>query len=255
MIRRILFTFLLSGLILGTVSGQSKVEQLVFDKANQLYLNSDFSGARDEYQKIVSSGFESAELYFNLGNTYYKLGQIPSAILFYERALLLNPKDEDIRFNLDLVNRLVVDKLNPVNEFFMKKWVRAAAGILKADTWGVIAIISFLLLLSLILLTYATRNNRYGQLIIPGGSVLAFLLVVSLFLGTVENRQTNHAGGAIVFATSLTAKSSPEQGGTDLFVIHEGLKVRINGQVGNWLRIRLADGNEGWVPESSVERI
>ena len=129
------------------VAGQSKVEQVVFDKANQLYLNGEYSSAREEYQKIINSGFESVELYYNLGNTFYKLGQIPSSILYYEKALILNPKDVDIQFNLDLANRLVVDKINPVNEFFFRKWFRAFAGIIKADSWAFISVITFFLFL------------------------------------------------------------------------------------------------------------
>lgn len=255
MMKRIVFGLVLSLLFWLPGAGQSKMEQMVFDKANQLYLNGDYSGAREEYQKVVNSGFESAELYYNLGNAFYKLGQIPSAILFYERALILNPKDVDIRFNLDLANRLVIDKINPVNDFFLKKWIRAIAGIFKADTWGILSLVSLIALLSLIVFIYAARDTRYRRFLVPVGSVPAFLLVLSLFLGSVQNRQTVHPDSAIVFTSSLTAKSSPDASGTDLFVIHEGLKVKITDKVGTWIRIRLADGNEAWIPETSVERI
>lgn len=237
------------------VSGQSKVEQVVFDKANQLYLNAEYSLAREEYQKIINSGFESTELYYNLGNTFYKLGQIPSAILYYEKALILNPKDVDIQFNLDLANRLVVDKINPVNEFFLKKWVRTIAAIVKADSWGYISLISFLLMLASILYAYVTKGFRIRKLMLSGSIFLTVVLIFSLALGSVQNKQSVHPDSAIVFASSLTAKSSPDQGGTDLFVIHEGVKVKITDSVGSWIRIRLADGNEAWIPENSVERI
>lgn len=237
------------------VAGQSKVEQLVFDQANQLYLNGEYSSAREEYQKIINSGFESPELYYNLGNTFYKLGQVPPAILYYEKALLLNPKDEDVLFNLDLANRLVVDKINPVNEFFLKKWIRAFAGIMKPDIWGLISLLSFGLLLASSLFVYATRGNRYRNLFLSGGALMMLVLVVSLALGSIQHKLTVHPDSAIVFASSLTAKSSPDAGGTDLFVIHEGVKVKITDRVGTWIRIRLADGNEAWIPEDSVEKI
>lgn len=237
------------------VAGQSKMEHMVFDKANQLYLGGDYSSAREEYQKIVNSGFESAELYYNLGNTFYKLGQIPPAILYFEKALILNPKDGDIRFNLDLANNLVVDKINPVNEFFLRKWVRTFAGIIKADSWGYINLAAFILLLSVIIYVYVTRGGRYKKLLFSMGTVLLVILVLSLLMGGIRNSQSVHPDSAIVFSSSLTAKSSPDPGGTDLFVIHEGVKVKITDQVGSWIRIRLADGNEAWIPESSVERI
>jgi tetratricopeptide (TPR) repeat protein len=255
MLKRISTLLSLALLLWLPAIGQARMEQVVFDKANQLYLDGKYTEARDEYLKIVNSGYESAELYYNLGNAFYKLGQIPSSILYYEKARLLAPKDEDIRFNLDLANRLVVDKINPTNEFFLRKWIRTAAGILKADVWGYIGIAAFVLILLAITYLYASRGGRMRSLVTSGGALMAFLLVVALAFGTIQNRQTVKPDSAIVFTSSLTAKSSPEQGGTDLFVLHEGLKVRITGKMGNWIRIRLADGNEGWVPENSVERI
>lgn len=236
-------------------AGQSSAEQVTFEKANQLYLNGDYAPARDEYQKIVNSGFESVELYYNLGNTFYKLGQVPSAILYYEKALILDPKDEDIRFNLDLANRLVVDKIIPVNEFFMKKWIRSLAGILKADTWGYISLCAFIMLLLNITYLYISRRFRYRKLMVSTAAMLLVVLILSLPLGSIQNKQSIHTNAAIVFSSSLTAKSSPDSGGTDLFVIHEGVKVIITDHVGTWIRIRLADGNEAWIPENSVSRI
>ncbi|MDD4644838.1 MAG: tetratricopeptide repeat protein [Bacteroidales bacterium] len=255
MIKKVLTSLVFSLFVLLPVAGQSKVEQVVFDKANQLYLNGDYSSAREEYQKIINSGFESVELYYNLGNTFYKLGQIPSAILYYEKALILNPKDVDIKFNLELANQLVVDKINPVNEFFVKKWFRSFAGILKADVWGYLSLLSLGLFLAAVVYLYITRGFRYRKLIVSGGAVMVIFFFFSILLGSIQHKQTAHPDSAIVFASSLTAKSSPDQGGTDLFVVHEGLKVRITDQVGTWIRIRLADGNEAWIPENSVEKI
>ena len=255
MIKKALIGLVFSLIIVWPAAGQSKVEQLVFDKANQLYLSGEYSSAREEYQKIINSGFESVELYYNLGNTFYKLGQIPSAILYFEKALILNPKDVDIQFNLDLANKLVVDKINPVNEFFFRKWILTFAGIIKADTWGYASLVAFILLLSVVIFVYVNRVSGFRKLMLSGGAMLIVILVFTLLLGSIQNKQSVHPDSAIVFSSSLTAKSSPDQSGTDLFVIHEGVKVKITDQVGTWIRIRLADGNEAWVPENSVERI
>jgi tetratricopeptide (TPR) repeat protein len=253
--KKVMFGLVFSLLVCMPVAGQSKVEQMVFEKANQLYLNGEYSSAREEYQKIINSGFESVELYYNLGNTFYKLGQIPPAILYYEKALIINPKDLDIRFNLDLANKLVVDKINPVNEFFFRKWFRNISGILETDTWGYISLISFVLLLSVILVVYVARGFKFRKVMVTSGVILLILLVFSLLFGGIQSKQSVHPDSAIVFSSSLTAKSSPDPGGTDLFVIHEGVKVKITDKVGTWIRIRLADGNEAWIPENSVERI
>jgi len=253
--KKIWIGLVFSLLIALPAAAQSRVEQLVFDQANQLYLNGEYSAARDEYQKIINSGFESAELYYNLGNAFYKLGQIPPAILYYEKALILNPKDVDLQFNLDLANRLVVDKINPLNEFFLRKWILSFAGVFKADAWGYLSLGAFFLLLTIAAIAYATRGFRYRKLIVSGGALFLVILIFSLVLGSIQNKQTIHPDSAIVFTSSLTAKSSPDAGGTDLFVIHEGLKVKIIDRVGTWIRIRLADGNEAWIPENSVEQI
>jgi len=255
MMKKVFIGLVFSLLFLGPVSAQSRMEQTVFDQANQLYQSGDYSSAREQYQKIINSGYESVELYYNLGNTFYKLGQIPSAILYCEKALVLNPKDVDIQFNLDLANRMIIDKINPVNEFFIKKWIQSFAGVMKADAWGVLSVLAFVVLLSAIAILYIARSDKYRKLLISLGAGMIFLLITSLILGNIQNKQTTHSDSAIVFTSSLTAKSSPDAGGTDLFVIHEGLKVKITDQVGTWIRIRLADGNEAWIPENSVVRI
>jgi tetratricopeptide (TPR) repeat protein len=255
MMKQILIGVALTLLFGLPVSGQSKVEQIVFEQANKLYLDGEYSSAREEYLKIVNSGFESPELFYNLGNTYFKLGQIPSAILYFEKAILLDPKDPDIRFNLDLVNRLVVDKINPVNEFFIKKWIRSFAGLLRGDTWGHLSIVSIIILLSLIIVFYASKDFRFRKILLPAAVLSIAVFTISLVFGTLQNNQLTQPDTAIIFSTSLTAKSSPDPSGTDLFVIHEGVKVKILDQVGAWVRIRLADGNEAWIPEASIEKI
>jgi tetratricopeptide (TPR) repeat protein len=237
------------------LNAQQDIARTHLEKANQLYLSNDFAGARDEYLKIENSGLKSAQLYYNLGNTYYKLGQIPSAILYYERALLLDPRDEDTQFNLNLANQMVVDKINPVKEFFIKSWVKSVASSIRADVWGLMSIIFALILCGITVFLYATRGSRFRRTGISAGFALVILLMFSLLLGSVENRRVHHGKQAIVFAPTATAKSSPDTGGTDLFVIHEGLKVKILEKVGEWVRIRIPDGNEAWLPESAVERI
>lgn len=248
-------TALFALLLVSPVFGQSEIAQDRLEQANQSYLKNDFQAALDEYHKIEAAGFRSAELYYNLGNTYYKLGQIPSAILYFERARLLNPRDEDILFNLNLANQLVVDQINPVKAFFLRSWLHSVATLLKPDAWGMVGLLSFLFLAAIVIALYATRGTRLRKTGIAVSFVMLFLLVISLTLGTIANRAVNYRNYAIVFAPSITAKSSPDASGTDLFVIHEGLKVRITETVGDWIRIRLPDGNEAWVPDSSVTRI
>ncbi len=255
MFKLIKTTALFALLLVSPVFGQSEIAQNHLEQANQSYLKNDFQAALDEYRKIEAAGYRSAELYYNLGNTHYKLGQIPSAILYFERARLLNPVDEDVLFNLNLANQLVVDQINPIRVFFVRSWLNSVAALLKPDVWGMIGLLSFLFLAAIVISLYATRGSRLRKTGITLSIFMVFSVIVSLTLGAIANRTVNHRNYAIVFAPSITAKSSPDASGTDLFVIHEGLKVRITETVGSWIRIRLPDGNEAWVPDSSVARI
>jgi tetratricopeptide (TPR) repeat protein len=235
--------------------GQSAAAETHLGRADQLYLSGDYSGAREEYLKIINSGYESASLYYNTGNSCYKLGQIPSAILFYERALLIDPRDEDIRFNLDLANQLVIDKINPVSEFFLKRWIKSLAASASVNFWAILSLLIFGLLTGILVFLYATRGSRSKQGLITAGVLLLLIWISSLTFAVMQDQRVNRGNYAIVFAPTITAKSSPDNGGTDLFVLHEGLKIRIIDQVGTWIRIRLADGNEAWIPSGTVEKI
>jgi hypothetical protein len=183
------------------------------------------------------------------------LGQIPSAILFYERALLIDPRDEDIRFNLDLANQLVIDKINPVSEFFLKRWIKSLAASASVNFWAILSLLIFGLLTGILVFLYATRGSRSKQGLITAGVLLLLIWISSLTFAVMQDQRVNRGNYAIVFAPTITAKSSPDNGGTDLFVLHEGLKIRIIDQVGTWIRIRLADGNEAWIPSGTVEKI
>lgn len=246
---------ILSFVFSASADGQSVAAETHLGRADQLYLSGDYSGAREEYLKIINSGYESATLYYNTGNSCYKLGQIPSAILFYERALLISPRDEDIRFNLNLANQLVIDKINPVSEFFVKRWIQSVASSLRVNMWAILSLIAFIVVAGILVFLYATRGSKYKQALMTAGILMILVWITSLSFTVMQDQRINHGNYAIVFAPTITAKSSPDNGGTDLFVLHEGLKIKITDQVGSWIRIRLADGNEAWIPGEAVERI
>ncbi len=229
--------------------------ELLFQKANQLYLAGDLPAAREEYLKILDAGLESAEVYYNLGNTCYKMGIIPSAILYYEKSLVLNPRDEDTQFNLSLANELIVDKIEPLNRFFINRWIGSLTRLLKTDSWALVSLVTFILALASFVIIYGTRRLAIKKALLLCAILLSLMSVSSLLLAHNSHRALNVTPSAIVFAPSITAKSSPDNSGTDLFVLHEGTKVRITDQVSNWVRIRLADGNQAWIPADSVEKI
>ena len=224
-------------------------------KANRHYVDGEFSQAIALYQEVLNSQKVSAEVYYNLGNSQYKSGNYTQAIINYERALLLAPDDDDIRFNLALANRHIQDAISPLPRMFLVRWWENISNNFSVDEWGKISVISFILVLLLTAIFIFSRSSTIKKLTFWIGILMILATVISYNVAAQqENRLTNQRN-AIVTQPSITVKSSPSEGGTDLFLIHEGLKVQIKNQLGSWIEIRLADGNQGWLPDSSVEKI
>jgi hypothetical protein len=201
------------------------------------------------------SGIESPEVYFNLGNAYYKTKQYTLSILNYERAKLLAPDDEDIEFNLQVANQKVVDSIQELPGIFIVRWWNALVNSQTTDTWAVISIFSFVVFLTMLGFYFFAKTSEVKRITFWSG---CFLIVFTIFSYTFaakqKSRLVNHTY-AIVMQPTVTVKSSPSETGTNLFVVHEGLKVRITDKLGDWVEIRLADGNKGWLLTESVERI
>lgn len=226
-----------------------------FQEANLLYQNGEYENAIASYEDIIDSGVESSELYYNLGNSYYRQGVLPSAILNYERALLLAPQDNDVRYNLNLAYSQITDKIEPVGHFFISKWFASIRNAADSDTWALVSIITFTLFLVGMLFFFFSQRAGLRKLtfFIALWALLSSIITFSYF-HTQKQRLINREQ-AIVFSPSVTVKSAPQGGGTDLFVLHEGTKVKILQTLNNWHEIMLQDGSVGWMPISSVEII
>jgi tetratricopeptide (TPR) repeat protein len=227
----------------------------LIQKANEHYTKEEFTKAIDGYNQILMAGIESPELYYNLGNAYYKTNQFTLAILNFERAKLLAPDDEDIEFNLLVANQKVVDSIQELPGIFVVRWWNSLINSQTTDSWAVLSIIGFILFLTLVGLYFFAKTGEVKRISFWAG---CFLIVFTIFSWSFAARQksrlVNHSF-AIVMQPTVTVKSSPSEKGTNLFVIHEGLKVRITDKLGDWVEIRLADGNKGWLLTESIERI
>ncbi len=224
-------------------------------KANQQYADGKYEQAIEIYQQILNSRLESADVYYNLGNAFYKTGQFTKAIISYERAKLLAPNDEDIRFNLEIANQHVVDAIEPLPQVFFIRWWKDLTNKYSADGWAKISVITFILTLILAGLFFFANSPGMKRASFWFGIMAISVSVLSYnFASGQEKRMTAHRF-AIITQPSVTVKSSPSEGGTNLFLIHEGLKVEIRDSLGTWKEIRLADGNQGWLPDSSMEKI
>jgi hypothetical protein len=224
-------------------------------QADSAYAQGHFQQAIADYEALLKQG-ASADLYYNLGNAYYRSENITQAVLNYERALLLSPGDRDIRFNLQLARSKTIDKIVPESEMFFVTWYHSLVNLMSVDGWARTAIISLALVIVLSLVYLFSQPVWLRKIGFFGGITL---LVVFIFANVFAHQQKQslvHRKGAIVMSPSVTVKSTPAANGTDLFILHEGTKVIItDGSMREWKEIRLADGKEGWIESKKIELI
>ena len=224
-------------------------------EADSAYVRGEYQQAIKDYETLLKQGV-SADLYYNLGNAYYRTENITRAVLNYERALLLSPGDRDIRFNLQMARSKTIDKITPEQDMFFVTWYRSLVNLTSVDGWADIALISLALAIVLALLYLFSERIWLRKV----GFFGAIILIVFFLLGNVFAHQQKdllvNRRGAIVTAPAVTVKSTPAKQGTDLFILHEGTKVTItDGSMKDWKGIRIADGKEGWIETQQIEFI
>ena len=241
--------------LLCTLAAISAPAQNAVEEANAAYIQGDFTKAIELYQQAIEENGMSASVYYNMGNCYYRLNQTASAILYYERSLLLSPGNNDARSNLEIARLKTVDKIEPVGEFFLAGGYNAVKNLYSTDQWSRMAIVSFLLLLAGLSLFFFSRKillkkaGFYSALVL-----LVFCLLANAFAFSQKKKLT-HRNTAIIFSPTTTLKSSPDNSGTDLFILHEGTKVEVKNKLGEWNEIETADGNVGWIKSNEIEII
>lgn len=222
---------------------------------NKSYANGLYYYAIEAYEQIIDSGYEAPELYYNLGNAYYKINNIPMAILNYERAKKLEPFDDDIKHNLALANAQVVDKIDIIPEFFIKNWTGNIVNLTSSDNWSIISISTFILFLLLFLIYLFSAGTGMKKLSFWLG-ILVLFVSVSAFYSSLKRKQfLALRNSAIIISPAVTAKSSPAESGIDLFIVHEGTRIIIEDSIDIWNEIRLGDGKKGWIKKEDRELI
>jgi tetratricopeptide (TPR) repeat protein len=249
----ILLAFLL--LLIPRFNAKSQEAGAKYTEGVRLYSESKYNEAIDKWMELYNTGYRSASLDYNIGNAYFKINNVPGAILFYERAHLLKPADEDILYNLQIARTMAVDKFVEIPELFFVSWFNFLSLSLSSNLWAKISLITFILFLLLFSLYIYTSKYRFKVL----GfwiSLLMLLISISAFSFSSRNKTLVYNNPkAIIFRPLVNGKSSPDNSGTDLFVLHEGTKVTVEDEVGEWLEIRLSDGNKGWVPSNCLNKI
>ncbi len=207
---------------------------------------------KDEYK---AKGLESADLYYNLGNAYFRNRDIAHALLNYERALLLNPGDRDTKHNIEYVSTFVEDKILVADTFFLTTWFNYVQHSFSANTWAVMGIVSFLLLIGSLFLFFFGKSITIKKASFYVGIVLIVLVVFANIFTYRQKQEIEYRSTAIIMVGSVSIKSSPDINSKELFILHSGTKVKITKEDRRWLEIEISDGNVGWIQRDALEII
>lgn len=242
-------------LFLFSFANASESTNATFKKANDLYNKEDYQNALQTFESIEKQGNISADLYFNIANCYYKLGKVAPSIYNYEKALLLNPDDEAIQTNLSFAQKMAIDDIKILPEVGFKKMLKEFTSTFHYDTWAWIAIwIAFLSLLSF--LGYYFGNTVFLKRTFF--SLFLLLLIgigVTVFSAFLQKKFDTNYNPAIVFAEATTLKSEPKNSSEDVATLHEGTKVFVLEELGNWKRIELTDKTKAWIDKEAIKEV
>jgi len=211
--------------------------------------------ARSSWSALADMGFKSDELYYNLGNACYKSADIAWAVVWYNRSLKLNPSNEDARFNLEFVNGMIQDRVESVPEFFLVSWMRKLSYVMASDAWAILFLLCILLAAACALLFFLGRRSVLRKTGFFAGIAALLLAFVCVSFAFSQKAEFESADKAVVVSGVCSVKSSPGASSTDLFIVHEGLTVSVEDQLGEWVNIELSDGRQGWMMKRDIEII
>jgi len=227
----------------------------LFLNANALYQQGQYEPALEVYNAAILSGFESADLYYNMGNAAYRSNSIGHAILYYEKALKLEPAHEDAIHNLDFVSRYRLDAFEEVPSLFIGAWIRWFVHLCPEQTWSILALIFFIIILAGLLVFLFARHIGWKKAGFISGIVTLAFFLVTFSSARSRHRDIVNPDAGIILAPSVVVRSSPSTSGTELFILHEGTKIEVNEEVSGWQNVKVIDGREGWIMTQDFESI
>ena len=241
-------------LFVSFVSNSQSADEL-FKEGNTFYKVEDYNRAMGVYLAIEEKGLESSDLYYNLGNCYYKLNKVAPAIYYYEKALKLDPANEDALHNLTFAKRMTLDVIEDLPKTFFQRFSENVIQKYAFDTWALIAVIASFLASLLFLLYHFSGSSKMKLLFFNTTIFSVFVMLVSVFFAydnydTVQKNRT-----AIIFVTKTEVKNAPTTSSEEVFELHEGTKVIILDELDNWKKIKIADGKVGWIYQDDLKEI
>ncbi len=250
--RRLILSILV--LSISVIAHAVDVEQL-WSSANSSYSEGKYKEALESYTKIELGAGVSASLYYNIGNCYFKGGDLGKALLYYYRAERLEPNNRDIKHNIETANTLTLNKIPTVEQFFVVRWLKSIANIATSNGWATLSIVLFLLTMSMVVIFTISVKSGARKFSFGVGAFALVLMVVSIAASTYKKGLLTSTNEAVIMDKAVPVKSSPDDSGKDLFVLSEGIKVSIDERVGKWSEITISSGESGWVESSNLEII
>lgn len=223
--------------------------------ATVAYDQGNFSQAIDVYESLIATYGTSPELYYNLGNAYFKDKNYAKAILNYERCLIYDPGNSDASVNLEFAKANCVDKIEEIQPIIFKSWFNAISNTMSCNTWSIVSITFFLVFVVCIFGYFFGKQITIRKTGFYLGIVMILLCLISNLFANQQKNRIMIRDYAIVMSPTVTVKSSPAESGTQLFTVHEGLKVKVRSTLGDWSEVELSDGNVGWLPSVAIEKI
>ena len=226
-----------------------------FDKATTLYQKGDYTQAAAVYSSILKSGKESSALYYNLGNTYYKLNNVPESIYYYEKALQLDPENADVKNNLIFANQMKVDAITPLPKTWVRQLSDGIVGLFSAHTWAVLSIIGVFAFVLSFLLYYFVERTALKRTFFSLMLAFLFFAIGSYTLAHFCHKQVSQTQYAILFDKTVRVFSDANAYSSEVMQLHEGTKVEIIEDAKDWVKIRLVNGKTGWTKVSSLRKL
>ena len=235
--------------------GSTSAKAVTKNNADTEYQKGNYQQAIRDYEEILKNG-ESAEIYFNLGNAYYRTDNITKAVLNYERARLLSPGDDDINFNLQFARSKTIDKITPESEMFFVTWYKSLVNFTSVDNWAKTGILCIVMALLLVLLYLFGPQLMLRKIGFFGGLAFFVIFLLSNLFAFQQKQALDNRTGAIIMTPSVNIKKTPAKNSADQFVLHEGTRVDIIDKgMTDWRCIRVGDGREGWIETKAIEEI
>ena len=219
----------------------------IFAAANEAYRQKDYVKAEQLYGSLVGRGVVSADLFYNMGNTCYRLNRLGESLLWYERALRLKPSNADIRANIAYVNSRTVDQMEVLPVFFLKRWFDSLRGLFSVTGWALFSIVSALLFFAGLAFFLLAGSLRLRMRLLLLDFFLFCILALGIGMAFAQRHALEREDEAVVTALSVQVRSMPDASGTELFTVHEGMKVRLADEVGEWTEAIFPNGSKGWI--------